>query len=74
MSANFVFVRRGVPGPPLSPLYDGPYKVTARGLESLRAGVGGPPLLLFPCSSAKPQKDVEFFPVKDPVETDTISL
>ena len=30
-SASFVFVRRGAPGPPLSPLYDGPYQVLASG-------------------------------------------
>ena len=30
-AASFVFVRRGAPGPPLSPLYDGPYKVLSSG-------------------------------------------
>ena len=30
MTADYVFVRRGAPGPPLLPLYDGPYKVTAK--------------------------------------------
>ena len=31
MTADYVFVRRGgAPGPPLSPLYDGPYRVTAK--------------------------------------------
>ena len=30
-SASFVFVRRGAPGPPLSPLYEGPYQVLASG-------------------------------------------
>ena len=30
-SADFVLIKRKAPGPPLSPLYDGPYLVLARG-------------------------------------------
>ena len=34
ISADFVYVRHGVPEPPLSPLYDGPYKVLATASQS----------------------------------------
>ena len=40
-SAAFVFVRRGIPGIPLSPLYDGPYKVLASGPKSFTLQLGG---------------------------------
>ena len=40
-SAAFVFVRRGAPGPPLSPLYDGPYRVVASGPKFFTLQVGG---------------------------------
>ena len=40
-SASFVFVRRGAPGPPLSPLYDGPYQVLAAGPKFFTLQVGG---------------------------------
>ena len=40
MATNFVFVRRGAPGLPLSPLYDGPYQVTARGPKYFTLQVG----------------------------------
>ena len=30
MTADYIFVRRGAPGPPLSPLYDSPYRVTTK--------------------------------------------
>ena len=39
-SASFVFVRRGAPGPPLSPLYDGPYQVLASGPKFFTLQVG----------------------------------
>ena len=39
-SAAFVFVRRGAPGPPLSPLYDGPYRVVASGPKFFTLQVG----------------------------------
>ena len=38
---QFVFVRRGAPGIPLSPLYDGPYKVLTRGPKYFTIQVGG---------------------------------
>ena len=40
-SASFVFVRRGAPGPPLSPLYDGPYQVVASGPKFFTLQMGG---------------------------------
>ena len=40
-SASFVFVRRGAPGPPLSPLYDGPYQVVASGPKFFTLQIGG---------------------------------
>ena len=40
-SASFVFVCRGAPGPPLSPLYDGPYQVVASGPKFFTLQVGG---------------------------------
>ena len=40
-SAAFVFVRRGAPGPPLSPLYDGPYKVVGREEKVFTLQLGG---------------------------------
>ena len=39
-AASFVFVRRGAPGPPLSPLYDGPYQVLASGPKFFTLKVG----------------------------------
>ena len=39
-SASFVFVRRGAPGPPLSPLYDSPYQVLASGPKFFTLQVG----------------------------------
>ena len=39
-SASFVFVQRGAPGPPLSPLHDGPYQVLASGPKLLTLQVG----------------------------------
>ena len=41
LSANFVFVRKGAPGPPLSPLYEGPYKVVARDPKYFTLELGG---------------------------------
>ena len=40
-SADFVFVRRGAPGPPLSLLYDGPYRVLDRGPKVFKLELGG---------------------------------
>ena len=40
-SAAFVFVQRGIPGAPLSLVYDGPYKVLARGPKSFTLQLGG---------------------------------
>ena len=40
-SASFVFVRRGAPGTPLSPLYDGPYQVVASGPKFFTLQIGG---------------------------------
>ena len=40
-SAAFVFVRKGAPGQPLSPLYDGPYRVAARGSKVFTLDLGG---------------------------------
>ena len=40
MATDFVFVRRGAPGLPLSPLYDGPYLVTAKGPKYFTLQVG----------------------------------
>ena len=40
-AANFVFIRRGAPGPPLSPLYDGPYLVVKRGPKVFTLQIGG---------------------------------
>ena len=40
-SADFVFIRRGAPGPPLSPLYDGPYPVLSRGPKVFNLELGG---------------------------------
>jgi len=40
-SAAFVFVRKGAPGQPLSPLYDGPYRVAARGPKVFTLDLGG---------------------------------
>ena len=39
-AAYFVFVRRGAPGLPLWPLYDGPYKVLTRGPKFFTLQVG----------------------------------
>ena len=39
-SSSFVFVRRGAPGRPLSPLYDGPYKVLERGEKFFKIQLG----------------------------------
>ena len=41
LSADFVFVRRGAPGPPLSPLYEGPYKVAAMDSKFFTLELGG---------------------------------
>ena len=41
LSANFVFVRKGAPGPPLSPLYEGPYTVVARDPKYFTLELGG---------------------------------
>ena len=40
-SADYVFVKRGAPGPPLSPLYDGPYCVVSRGPKTFTLQLGG---------------------------------
>ena len=40
MAANFVFVCRGAPGPPLLPLYNGPYKGAARTLKLFKLEMG----------------------------------
>ena len=40
-SVDFVFVKRGAPGPPLSPLYDGPYRVVSRGPKTFTLQLGG---------------------------------
>ena len=40
MATNFVFVRRGAPGLQLSPLYNGPNQVTARGPKYFTLQVG----------------------------------
>ena len=40
-SASFVFVRRGAPGPPLSPINDSPYQVLAAGPKFFTLQVGG---------------------------------
>ena len=40
-TASFVFVRRGAPGLPLSPLYEGPYRVVARGPKVFTLEMGG---------------------------------
>ena len=41
LSANFVFVRKGAPGPPLSPLYEGPNKVVAKDPKYFTLEQGG---------------------------------
>ena len=40
MATDFVFVRRGAPGLPLSLLYDGPYLVMAKGPKYFTLQVG----------------------------------
>ena len=40
MEADFVFIRRGAPGPPLSPLYDGPYRVVAKSPKVFQLQLG----------------------------------
>ena len=40
MATDFVFVKRGASGLPLSPLYDGPYLVTAKGPKYFTLQVG----------------------------------
>ena len=40
-TAGFVFVRRGAPSLPLSPLYDGPCRVVARGPKVFTLEIGG---------------------------------
>ena len=40
LSSTFVFVRRGAPGRPLSPLYNGPYKVLERGDKFFKIQLG----------------------------------
>ena len=40
-TADFVFIRKGAPSSPLSPLYEGPYKVLARGPKFFRLELGG---------------------------------
>ena len=40
-NADFVFIRRGAPGLPLSPLYDGPYRVKDRGPKFFTLEIGG---------------------------------
>ena len=40
-SADFKFIKRGAPGPLLSPLYDGPYRVLSRGPKAFTLELGG---------------------------------
>ena len=40
-SEDFVFIKREAPGPPLSPLYDSPYRVLARGPKVFTLELGG---------------------------------
>ena len=40
MEADFVFVRHGAPGPPLLPLYDGPYRVVAKSPKVFQLQLG----------------------------------
>ena len=39
--SGFCFVRRGAHGPPLSPLYDGLYRVVSRGPKTFTLQLGG---------------------------------
>ena len=58
MAANYVFIRRGAPGPPLSPLYDSPCRVAAKSPKVFKLQLGNRIELvtvdrLKPCLSSK---------------------